>query len=594
MTSPRVLLSGGGTGGHIFPAVSIAQEIQKRFPDAEFMFIGALGKMEMEKVPQAGFKIEGLDIAGFDRGNILSNFKLPFRLLSSISKAKKIIRNFKPDFAIGTGGFASGPALWAASQLGVPTFIQEQNSFPGVTNKILSKKAKAVFTAYPGTGKIWETAILQADVIVSRAGAIAISELAVAVKPILLIPLPTAAEDHQTKNAQSLVDQKAAFMQLRNLKILDYFTEKGFTIMKRAKVLGILTETTECVAVAGTHGKTTTSTLIAHLCKVANLPFSGFLGGIAENYGSNFIFNGTDISVVEADEYDRSFMNLRPKWAVVTSMDADHLDIYGDKNTIEESFRDFAGLVPEDQQLFVRKGLDIGRESVSYAVNEEADYYSDHIRMEGGTLRFDFHAGDETIEDFEWHLPGIHNVENATVAIAIVHQLGASYEDLKKGIKSFKGIKRRYTKHFFENGKIYIDDYAHHPTELNAVIGSIKTFYPDKKLLIVFQPHLFTRTRDFVDGFAESLSKGEELILLDIYPARELPIEGVTSDWLLEKVKSEKKEISSLQDAFEKIKNKEFDILLTVGAGNIDTLYDPIMEWMGKKRVNRNERKELF
>ncbi|WP_288789923.1 UDP-N-acetylmuramate--L-alanine ligase [uncultured Elizabethkingia sp.] len=371
---------------------------------------------------------------------------------------------------------------------------------------------------------------------------------------------------------------------IKNLKILDYFTEKGFTIMKRAKVLGILTETTECVAVAGTHGKTTTSTLIAHLCKVANLPFSGFLGGIAENYGSNFIFNGTDISVVEADEYDRSFMNLRPKWAVVTSMDADHLDIYGDKNTIEESFRDFAGLVPEDQQLFVRKGLDIGRELVSYAVNEEADYYSDHIRMEGGTLRFDFHAGDETIKDFEWHLPGIHNVENATVAIAIVHQLGASYEDLKKGIKSFKGIKRRYTKHFFENGKIYIDDYAHHPTELNAVIGSIKTFYPDKKLLIVFQPHLFTRTRDFVDGFAESLSKGEELILLDIYPARELPIEGVTSDWLLEKVKSEKKEISSLQDAFEKIKNKEFDILLTVGAGNIDTLYDPIMEWMGKEK----------
>ena len=324
MTSPRVLLSGGGTGGHIFPAVSIAQEIQKRYPDAEFLFIGALGKMEMEKVPQAGFKIEGLDIAGFDRGNILSNFKLPFRLLHSISRAKKIIRNFKPDFAIGTGGFASGPALWAASQLGIPTFIQEQNSFPGVTNKILSKKAKAVFTAYPGMeiffpktevkflgnpvrqnildGKlspeaakekfglqnkltilsvggsqgsrtlnngwkdnldklaekgyqlIWQTGKLDyqalsgdaqisdlkshiqlrefikemevaysaADIIVSRAGAIAISELALAVKPILLVPLPTAAEDHQTKNAQSLVDQKAAFM-VKDVEMKDKF-----------------------------------------------------------------------------------------------------------------------------------------------------------------------------------------------------------------------------------------------------------------------------------------------------------------------------------------------------------------------------------
>ncbi|QCX53067.1 UDP-N-acetylmuramate--L-alanine ligase [Elizabethkingia sp. JS20170427COW] len=372
---------------------------------------------------------------------------------------------------------------------------------------------------------------------------------------------------------------------IKKLGILDFFQEKGFTIMKRAKVLGILTETTQCVAVAGTHGKTTTSTLIAHLCKVANLPFSGFLGGISENYQSNFIYNGTDISVVEADEYDRSFMNLRPKWAVVTSMDADHLDIYGDKAHIEQSFKDFAALVADEEQLFVRKGLAIGRNSKTYAVNETADFYSDNIQANKGVLSFDFHAGEETISGFEWNLLGIHNVENATAAIAVVHKLGASYEDLKKGIKSFKGIKRRYTKHFFESGKMYVDDYAHHPTELNAVIGSIKTFYPDKKLLIAFQPHLFTRTRDFADGFAESLSKADELILLDIYPARELPIEGVTSDWLLSKVAlpENKKEVSTLQDAFEKIKSKDFDIVLTVGAGNIDTLYDPIMNWLGKE-----------
>lgn len=313
MTSPRVILSGGGTGGHIFPAVSIAQEIRRRYPDAQVLFIGALGRMEMEKIPQAGFEIVGLNIAGFDRGNLLSNFKLPFKLLSSLSKAKKVIKAFQPDFVVGTGGYASGPALWAASRLGIPTFVQEQNAIPGVTNKLLSKKAKAVFTAYPDMEKLfpharvyyfgnpirqnlleekiaaskakeklgledkltilsvggslgsrainnawknelqhlqennyqllWQTGKLDypslkanqdiaqhpcvhlkefikdmatayaaADVIVSRAGAIAISELQVMGKPVLLVPLPTAAEDHQTRNAQSLVDKKAAFM----------------------------------------------------------------------------------------------------------------------------------------------------------------------------------------------------------------------------------------------------------------------------------------------------------------------------------------------------------------------------------------------
>ncbi|NAW52293.1 UDP-N-acetylmuramate--L-alanine ligase [Elizabethkingia argentiflava] len=393
----------------------------------------------------------------------------------------------------------------------------------------------------------------------------------------------TDTEVHLSKENTLIIFTPA----IKNLKILDSFIERGFSIMKRAKVLGKLTETTNCIAVAGTHGKTTTSTLIAHLCKSADLSFSGFLGGISENYNSNFIYNGNDISVVEADEYDRSFMNLHPSWAVVTSMDADHLDIYGDKNTIEQSFCDFAALIPEFQHLLVRKGLEMGRPAVTYAVNEEADYYSDHIRMEGATLKFDFHHGEHLIKDFEWHLPGIHNVENATAAIAIVHQLGVSYEEIKKGIKSFMGIKRRYTKNFFDNGKIYIDDYAHHPTELNAVIDSIKTFYPNKKLLIVFQPHLFSRTRDFVEEFAESLSKGDALILLDIYPARELPIQGVSSDWLLEKVECVQKEVSSLSQALEKIKSKDFDILLTAGAGNIDTLYGPILEWMNKETENK-------
>lgn len=371
---------------------------------------------------------------------------------------------------------------------------------------------------------------------------------------------------------------------IKKLDILDYFSNNQFEVLKRAKVLGLITENTDCIAVAGTHGKTTTSTLVSHLCKEADLPFSCFLGGISENFKSNFLYNGSQYSVVEADEYDRSFLNLSPDWAVITSTDADHLDIYGDKNTIEEGFRQFAALVPEDQQLFVRKGIEIGRPHQTYAVNEVADFYSDNLRMEHDKIYFDFHTPNETVKDFVWEIPGIHNVENATVALAILNNLGVDFETLKKAITNFKGIKRRYTKHIYENGRIYIDDYAHHPTEINAVMGSIRTFYPEKKLLVVFQPHLFSRTRDFADGFAESLSKADELILLDIYPARELQenFEGITSDWLLEKVNLDKKEVSTLGEAFSKIKEKDFDILLTVGAGNIDTLYDPVCEWVEK------------
>lgn len=372
---------------------------------------------------------------------------------------------------------------------------------------------------------------------------------------------------------------------IKKLEILSHFYSQNFDVLKRAKVLGMITEKTNSFAIAGTHGKTTTSSLIAHLCKEADLPFSCFLGGIAENFKSNFFFNGDEISVVEADEYDRSFLTLSPDWAVITSTDADHLDIYGDNATIQKGFQDFADLVPSEQQLFVRKGIDIGREAKTYAVNEEADFYSDNIRETRDKISFDFHHGATKIPGFLWEIPGIHNVENATAGIALLNSFGVDFDTLKAGIASFKGIKRRYTKHQFESGKIYIDDYAHHPTELNAVIGSIKTFYPDKKLLVVFQPHLFSRTRDFADGFAESLDKADELILLDIYPARELPenFDGITSGWLSEKIELKNKEVSTLADAFDKIKEKDFDVLLTVGAGNIDTLYDGIVEWLSEK-----------
>ena len=368
---------------------------------------------------------------------------------------------------------------------------------------------------------------------------------------------------------------------IKQLGILEYFQNQGFEVLKRAKVLGLITQNAECIAVAGTHGKTTTSSLVAHLCKEANLSFSGFLGGISENFGSNFIFNGNQYSVLEADEYDRSFLNLSPNWAIITSTDADHLDIYGDKGTIEASFNEFANLVDEENQLFVRKGIEIKRNAKTYAVNEIADYFSDNLQMRGDKISFDFHLPNGDVHRFEWDIPGVHNVENATGALALLYNLGVDIEILKKALANFRGIKRRYTKHEFPNGKIYIDDYAHHPTELNAVVNSIKTFYPSKKLLVVFQPHLFSRTRDFANGFAQSLARADELILLDIYPARELQENflGITSEWLLEKVNLQKKEISTLQEAIDKIKGKDFDILLTVGAGNIDTLYDGLLEW---------------
>ena len=391
-------------------------------------------------------------------------------------------------------------------------------------------------------------------------------------------------EDKISKEIQSLQKEDTLVIYtpaIKELGILEYFQNQGFEVLKRAKVLGLITQNTECIAVAGTHGKTTTSSLVAHLCKEVNLPFSGFLGGISENFGSNFIFNGNQYSVLEADEYDRSFLNLSPNWAIITSTDADHLDIYGDKETIEEGFHEFTNLVDKENQLFVRKGIEIKRNAKTYAVNEMADYFSDNLQMRGDKISFDFHLPNGDVHPFEWDIPGVHNVENATGALALLYNLGVDIEILKKALANFRGIKRRYTKHEFPNGKIYIDDYAHHPTELNAVVNSIKTFYPSKKLLVVFQPHLFSRTRDFADGFAQSLARADELILLDIYPARELQENflGITSEWLLEKVNLQKKEISTLQEAIDKIKGKDFDILLTVGAGNIDTLYDGLLEW---------------
>lgn len=361
------------------------------------------------------------------------------------------------------------------------------------------------------------------------------------------------------------------------LKEYQYFLQNNFEILKRSEVLGEITRNTYGIAVAGTHGKTTTSSILGHILKEADVESTAFLGGVVENYDSNVIMNGGKITVSEADEFDRSFLRLSPKIGIITSMDADHLDIYGDKDTLENTFIEFGTKIEE--KLFVRKGLPI-ETATTYGVESGADYDAVNIRIENGIYHFDVKTPDgELLKNFRLQLPGKHNVENATAAIAVAHYMQVPAHKIAYGLENFIGVKRRFNR-WDINGKIYIDDYAHHPTELNAVIHSVREMFPGKKVLGVFQPHLFTRTRDFAEGFAESLSQFDELILLDIYPAREEPLEGIHSKWLLEQINLDKKEISTLQDAMSKIKTKDFDVLVTVGAGNIDTLVKPIKQWL--------------
>lgn len=360
---------------------------------------------------------------------------------------------------------------------------------------------------------------------------------------------------------------------------LNYFLDNGFRVLKRSEVLGEITKHTYSIGVAGTHGKTTTSSILGHILKFADLKSTAFLGGICENYDSNVIANGSEITVAEADEFDRSFLRLSPKLAIITSTDADHLDIYGEREEVVKSFHDFAAIVEE--KLFVRKGLDFSN-ALTYGVDEDADYQAKNVRIENGHYMFDVQTPDKLITNIGIQLPGRHNMENALAALSVADYMGVDSVVIVDALAGFKGVKRRFNRFDYPQDKIYIDDYAHHPSELNAVIDSIRELYPTKKLLTIFQPHLFTRTRDFADEFAQSLAKVDELLLLDIYPARELPIEGITSDWLLQKIELEKKQLVHLENVLDVLKTKDFDVLLTVGAGNIDTLVKPIKNWLNE------------
>ncbi|MES2874368.1 MAG: UDP-N-acetylmuramate--L-alanine ligase [Bacteroidota bacterium] len=360
-----------------------------------------------------------------------------------------------------------------------------------------------------------------------------------------------------------------------NSPVLNHFKSGGFVLKKRSEVLGIISKGMFTIAVAGTHGKTTTSSMIAHVLKDSGYDCSAFLGGIASNYNSNVLFGDNNTMVVEADEFDRSFLTLHPDIAIVTSMDADHLDIYGDKSHLVESFKQFASQLKPGGTLLYRKGLDLDN-GKTYAANVVADVQAVNVRVENGSFHFDFKNGELIIENIEMGLPGLHNIENAVAAIQVALHLQISPDKIRTALGNFKGVKRRFEYIVKSESHIYIDDYAHHPEELRACIQAVKTLYPDKKLTTVFQPHLFTRTRDFAEGFAEVLGLTDELIMLDIYPARELPIPDVNSEMILKNIDLKGKCILSKREVIDFVREQKPELLLTVGAGDIDTLIEPL------------------
>lgn len=815
----KAIISGGGTGGHIFPAISIANALKAADPSTEILFVGAQGKMEMEKVPAAGYQIVGLPIAGLQRKLTLKNLVLPFKVAYSYIKAASLIRKFRPDIAIGVGGYASAPLLWCASRKGIPCLIQEQNSFAGLTNRTLAAKAARICVAYDGmerffpkekivfTGnpirggfapataqtraeglkfygldaarkqiliiggslgcrtlnesmKAWieagcpgggdveilwqcgkyykadidafmtgrklphihhtdfiarmDLAYDAADIVISRSGASSISELCVCRKATIFVPSPNVAEDHQTFNAMSLVNKGAARivkdgeareklmkeaialvhdpeaialiekniaplgitdaaqrivrevrsmlgisrkayfigiggigmsaiaryynskgyevsgydrtetaltrqLEAEGIKVhyedntsyvpadkentivvytpaipadmgeLVYVQQNGYRLVKRSRMLGEISEGMRTLAIAGTHGKTTTSTLLAHIFKNSGEGCNAFLGGISKNYDTNLLLSDNDIVVAEADEFDRSFLQLHPEVAVITAMDADHLDIYNDIEHVHEAFRAFASQV--SGTLIVKKGLPISTADtkarlMSYAYNDQsADYYAVGAAPdEYGHYIFDLHTPQGDIKGIRCGVPGWVNVENSVAAAAAALNGGIGAEDVKKAIECYKGVKRRFDIHYNDGKTVYIDDYAHHPNELSSAISSIRGMFPGRRLTAIFQPHLYTRTRDFAAEFAQALSAVDRLILLDIYPARELPIEGITSEIIFKDVTIEDKVLIRREELMDTLAKEDFEILVSFGAGNIDNYIEPIAKMLeGRK-----------
>jgi UDP-N-acetylmuramate--alanine ligase len=374
---------------------------------------------------------------------------------------------------------------------------------------------------------------------------------------------------------------------------LNYFRETGNNPVKRSVILGTIAKDKKVLAVAGTHGKTTTSTLLAHLMNVASEGCTAFLGGVSKNYNNNFVLSKSKWLVAEADEYDRSFLRLYPHIAIVTAADADHLDIYGSESEVKQAFADFVSQIDHDGVLILKKETVIPlnnhklpRRIFSYSYdNPEADFYASNIELKQGYFQFDIHTPAETIEQCQLGLPGWVNIENAVAAVAASMFAGVDKRKIKDALKTFSGVKRRFDIQINTSECVYIDDYAHHPEELKAAITSVRQMFAGRKISGIFQPHLYTRTRDFAAGFAESLSLLDELILLDIYPARELPIDGVTSEIIFDKVKLENKTMCAGENLIDALAHKNIDVLITLGAGDIDRFVEPITSLLTRQML---------
>ncbi|MBO4817382.1 MAG: UDP-N-acetylmuramate--L-alanine ligase [Bacteroidales bacterium] len=369
---------------------------------------------------------------------------------------------------------------------------------------------------------------------------------------------------------------------------LKYVQKHGYSVLKRSRVLGEIAKGQACLAVAGTHGKTTTSTLTAHIFKDSGEGCSAFLGGISKNYGTNLLTSHNPVVVAEADEFDRSFLQLFPKIAVITAMDADHLDIYGDLDTYQQAFRDFAAQVSDT--LIIKKGLPIsGKDTkakiLTYSYNDpEADFHAENAHPDNlGYFIYDLRYPGGVIHDVKVGVPGWVNAENSIAAAAICLSYGLAPEKVKHGIGNFQGVMRRLDIHLNTEKLSYIDDYAHHPKELSSAISSMRDIFPGRKLTAIFQPHLYTRTRDFAADFAEALSKVDKLILLDIYPAREEPIPGVTSEIIFDKVTAPEKVLIRKEELMDYLEKEPLDVLVTFGAGNVDRFIEPITEMLKKR-----------
>lgn len=372
-----------------------------------------------------------------------------------------------------------------------------------------------------------------------------------------------------------------------NHKELNFCKANGYEVVKRSDLLQVITRNSFTIAVAGTHGKTTTSTIIAHLLKATGYDCSAFLGGISVNYNSNFLLGKNNVVVVEADEYDRSFLKLNPDIEVITSCDADHLDIYGDAEKLKEAYIQFAAGVKQGGNLIVKLGLDIKPQNVNTKTyssdNSSAQVHGSNLQLHKGLYTFDWQLEGETITGIQMPVPGRHNVENAVAAIAVARLLDIDENKIKHAIQSFKGVKRRFEIVVNTDNVTYVDDYAHHPQEIKSFLNGLKTFRAGKKITCVFQPHLYSRTRDFADGFAESLSIADEVILLPIYPAREKPIPGVESEMIASKIKEAETKVMSKKEVLEHLSKFEHEVICTVGAGDIDQLVEPIAEIVKKK-----------